>query len=374
MTERSLTKGTVGKRRQYYLGNNTPEGFFSYYNYILGQKEAEKIICIKGGPGTGKSTFMRKIGEELLKEGEDVDFLHCSADSDSLDGIVLKKLKVALVDGTSPHVIDPINPGAVDSIIHLGDFWCEDGIRLNKFEIMNANEKLKGIYEIAYNYLGCAGKLHENISKIMGKTVKTEEAYKKFAQLIGDELAHKEIKPNLGTEKKYFASAITCNGFVNYLNTLIDNCERVYVIEAEMGVDVGKMLEIFAESARYRGFDVEGYYCPMKPGKKLEHVVIPDLKLAVVTSNEFHHIENRRPWFTYRANTGDLSRDDLNFLKDSKELFTVLMKKTREAFGLAKRTHDILESYYIPNMNFLQVETVRNKIIEEQKAKLKQIL
>lgn len=106
-TENNENAGLAGKRRDYYLGNNTPEGFFSYYKYILGQKEAEKIICIKGGPGTGKSTFMRKIGEVLLGQGEDVDFLHCSADSDSLDGIVLKTLKVAMVDGTSPHVIDP---------------------------------------------------------------------------------------------------------------------------------------------------------------------------------------------------------------------------------------------------------------------------
>ena len=48
--------------RHYFPGNNTPEGFFSYYGYILGQREAEKIICIKGGPGTGKSTFLTKVG------------------------------------------------------------------------------------------------------------------------------------------------------------------------------------------------------------------------------------------------------------------------------------------------------------------------
>ena len=35
--------------RHYFPGNNTPLGFFSYYKYILGQREANKIICIKGG-------------------------------------------------------------------------------------------------------------------------------------------------------------------------------------------------------------------------------------------------------------------------------------------------------------------------------------
>ena len=52
--------------RHIYPGGNTPKGFFSYYSYILGQREANKIVCIKGGPGVGKSSFIRKIGMEWL--------------------------------------------------------------------------------------------------------------------------------------------------------------------------------------------------------------------------------------------------------------------------------------------------------------------
>ncbi|WP_243158021.1 hypothetical protein [Aminipila terrae] len=92
--------------RHIYPGNNTTEGFYSYYNYILGQREANRIICIKGGPGVGKSTFMRKIGETYLEKGEDVDFMHCSSDNNSLDGVVLKNRRIALIDATSPHVVD----------------------------------------------------------------------------------------------------------------------------------------------------------------------------------------------------------------------------------------------------------------------------
>lgn len=94
-----------GKVRHMFPGNNTPHGFFSYYQYILSQQQAEKIYCLKGGPGVGKSTFMRKIGEEMLEEGFDVDFLHCSSDPGSLDGIVITEKKIALIDATSPHVV-----------------------------------------------------------------------------------------------------------------------------------------------------------------------------------------------------------------------------------------------------------------------------
>ena len=42
-----------GNVRNLFPGGNTSEGFFSYYHFILEQQEAENIICIKGGPGTG---------------------------------------------------------------------------------------------------------------------------------------------------------------------------------------------------------------------------------------------------------------------------------------------------------------------------------
>ena len=50
------------------LGANTAHGFVSYYDQILVPK-AKYLGIIKGGPGTGKSTFMRKIGEKIKNEG-----------------------------------------------------------------------------------------------------------------------------------------------------------------------------------------------------------------------------------------------------------------------------------------------------------------
>ena len=92
-----------GDQRNIYPGGNTPRGFYSYYNYILPQRKAEKIYCIKGGPGSGKSTLMKKTGEYFLEKGEDVDYLWCSSDPDSLDGILLPDRGVAVIDGTAPQ-------------------------------------------------------------------------------------------------------------------------------------------------------------------------------------------------------------------------------------------------------------------------------
>ena len=361
----------AGIERHMYPGNNTPEGFFSYYQYILSQREADKIICIKGGPGVGKSTFMRKIGEKLLNDGHNIDFMHCSSDNGSLDGIVLRDKKIAMIDGTSPHIVDPINPGAVDSIIHLGDFWDEEGIRKNRDALISNNERIKSIFARAYNYLAAAGKMYDNLSSIYESAIKNEEIYKISARIIGTELAHKEISPQQGDTKKYFASAITPNGFENYLKTLINGYKRIYLIKAPVGIGSERMLNLFMESALYRGFEVEGYYCPMKPSTKLEHLLIPELSLAFVTTNKFHTIDEQ-------TLQGDIITIDLHdviryedieyqqeILNDSLKKMEELLNKGIGCLSQAKKEHDSLESYYIPNMDFMKIEALRQELTEK---------
>ena len=361
----------AGIERHMFPGNNTPEGFFSYYQYILSQNEADKIICIKGGPGVGKSTFMKKIGETMLKEGHDVDFMHCSSDNNSLDGIVLRDKKIAMIDGTSPHVVDPINPGAVDSIIHLGDYWDEEGIRRNREALISNNERIKSIFARVYNYLAAAGKMYDNLYSIYTSAIKHEELYKISAKIIGDELAHKEISSKQGDIKKYFASAITPNGFEHYLGTLLNGYRKIYLIHAPVGVSSERMLGLFMEGAVYRGFQAEGYYCPMKPSTKLEHLLIPELKLAFVTSNKYHMIDSAKlDAEIVSINLEDIIRyDSIKYqepiLKDSEKKMEELLEKGIYCLGQAKKEHDDLEKYYVPNMDFIKIDALRQELTQK---------
>lgn len=361
----------AGIERHMYPGNNTPEGFFSYYQYILGQREADKIFVIKGGPGVGKSTFMRKIGDAMLQDGHDVDFMHCSSDNNSLDGIVLRDKKIAMIDGTSPHVVDPINPGAVDSIIHLGDYWDEEGIRKNRDALISNNERIKCIFNRAYNYLAAAGKMYDNMRSIYESAIDHGELYRISAQIIGDELSPHVISPKQGDIKKYFGSAITPVGFEHYLNTLMDGYDKVYLIQTPVGVSSERMLDLFMEGAVYRGFTAEGYYCPMKPSSKLEHLLIPELGLAFTTSNEYHSVD--RSLLESKVVTIDLENiiryDAIQYqesiLEDSKQKMKELLEKAVFCLSQAKKEHDELEKYYVPNMDFLKIDALRTELTKK---------
>ena len=95
--------GTIHK---YFTCANSSQGFVNYFPSTLDQME--KIYILKGGPGTGKSTLMKKIGNHFLSRGQNVEHIYCSSDAASLDGVVLCGSKTAVVDGTAPHDTAPL--------------------------------------------------------------------------------------------------------------------------------------------------------------------------------------------------------------------------------------------------------------------------
>ena len=93
---------------QYFLGANSPTGFYSLYPELIQPERARTIYILKGGPGCGKSTLMRRVGARMEEEGLDTEYILCSGDPDSLDALLLPQLGVALVDGTAPHGMAPL--------------------------------------------------------------------------------------------------------------------------------------------------------------------------------------------------------------------------------------------------------------------------
>ena len=92
---------------EYFLGANSPTGFYSLYDHLIPPEQARAIFILKGGPGCGKSTLMRKIAAWAEETGLETEYILCSGDPDSLDAVVLPSKGVAIVDGTAPHVVVP---------------------------------------------------------------------------------------------------------------------------------------------------------------------------------------------------------------------------------------------------------------------------
>ena len=96
----------------FFAGANSGDGFQNLFSEIVDLEDTYDLMVLKGGPGVGKATFMREVGRSMEEAGTPVEYLWCSGDPDSLDGVVLPELRCAVVDGTSPHGTAPLGHSA----------------------------------------------------------------------------------------------------------------------------------------------------------------------------------------------------------------------------------------------------------------------
>ena len=148
------------EKKSYFAAANTVNGFVSYYNDIFGK--CERVYIIKGGSGTGKSRFMREIADYAggKESCESVEYFYCSFDPGSLDGIIIND-RVAVIDGTAPHIYEPTVPGAKEDLLDFGVFWNSKMLGEKKDELSSLMGRKKECFERAYKYLSSYGSLWE---------------------------------------------------------------------------------------------------------------------------------------------------------------------------------------------------------------------
>ena len=122
----------TAKTVHFFLGANGENGFVSHFAQLQNPYGNVRPIILKGGPGTGKSSLMRRIAEEYAESETLLEQIHCSSDPDSLDGVVLTDCGAAVVDGTPPHTMEPKYPLAVEQIVNLLDCGNETKVRRHK--------------------------------------------------------------------------------------------------------------------------------------------------------------------------------------------------------------------------------------------------
>ena len=351
-----------GKLRHMFPGGNTANGFHSFYDYLI-PADANKIFVVKGGPGVGKSSFMKRIGEEMLSRGHNVEYHHCSSDGNSLDGVALPDAGIALLDGTAPHVVDPKHPGAIDEIIHLGDYWNELAIRANRESVLAMTKEIGRLFRKAYGYLrGAKNYQDEYISYFNDTGAVNQGALNSIALGFERQVLPSNAKAVAPRERHLFATAITPTGPVSHVANLVEGSQQVIVLQGGPGTGTGFVVSHLRNALAARGFYVEVYHCALDP-QRIEHLVIPELSLAVVTSREPHAYVGKASWV-----------EDLNVLVDDERLALYrpdmerALTDSQYAFNTAigfilraKALHDELETFYVPNMDFKAINARRDK-------------
>lgn len=355
---------SIDNNKHVFPGSNTPFGFYPYYDNIMPQENANKIFIIKGGPGTGKSSFMKKVANYFIDKGIAVEFHHCSADPNSLDAIVIINAAVAIIDGTMPHVMDPQNPGIVDEILNFAPYWKEKQIRTNKAAILETNSKRKKFFAKSYFYLDAAKKVYDAYAQTQNESLNDQMINTMEKNILHNLFKNYNPSNTCGKSRHLFGSAITPDGVVDYLHTIIGNIKDIYLIKDAPGASAKNIMNLILSKGIELGLYMECYHSPIDI-KKIEDIIIPSLDIAITVSNDYHkpkvfpaHVFDLTSCFV----TSTLKEVQFDLDKD-KKLFNELLDKGITTLKKAKEQHEILESYYTPHVDFDKINNLLTDVI-----------
>lgn len=349
----------------FFLGASTPSGFHSLFSQLYSPEDGWRLYIIKGGPGTGKSTLMKKIADECEKQGRYYEKIHCSSDPESLDAVIIPSLKISIADGTAPHILEPRFPGVCEKIIDLGAFR-DDGILMkNRNEIIELTKKNSDEHKKCITFLAAARGANNDSLSVAVSALRIGKVHK-FAEKLTDSKLRAQTNRE-SVLKKRFLSALTPNGLTMFRDSLCGFCENKVILNDSFGCASSVILKVIAIKAASLG--VEGFICtcPMSPEAKPEHLIFPELSLGFYTSNR-HHPDN----FSNSLNIDCTRLYDTDILarhknriafnnRSSDELLSEAIRK----LGEAKKLHDELEKYYINAMDFSKMAEFSKKLIEE---------
>ncbi len=333
----------------YFAGANTAQGFYSCFEDILPEPKRKRMYFIKGGPGVGKSSLMRRVAQKGEEAGLKVICYHCSSDPDSLDGVAIPERGIGLMDGTAPHVYDPAVPGARDTLLSLGDYLDEKALTPHAGEIRNVQQDISARFARCYRYLAAAEQVRQAVP------IPADDS--KAAQLADDWARTLPLRGGTGYISRLFASAFTPKGLWNL--TDLSQMERRITLEVPFGAHATPALDRIARKAAARGLAVTVLLDPLSPGQ-IAHVLIPDHGVAFCTASR---APDGGEWLESEAlfAPAAVNEREQNFDINAYEL---LCQRAVEQLAQAKSLHDDLEAFYIKNMDFAAWESVAQKVLE----------
>lgn len=329
---------------RFFSGSNSGTGFYNYFGGITPEWEhLHRYFLIKGGPGVGKSTLMKRVVKLAEAAGEEVECFFCSGDPDSLDAVRLVKRGIVFADATAPHCMDPRLPGAVEEIVSLGDYIRREKIVKYRDEVERLTKSNQVSYGRAYAFLAAAAALEEARYKEVVSCIDKKKV-KQWAETAG---ARKDSSEGWG-ERKLFLDAITCKGRVSFGEDL-ENAKTLYRVTGEWKDILVDVLgqAVYADRK-------ELFYSPLRP-QCIWHLWLRDAGVALTRNEGEHGIPLDSETFLEKECNG-IARV---YEREAQRLEKEAMKCLAEC----KKIHDALEECYKDSVDFEGVTAHTEKIL-----------
>ncbi len=336
---------------KYFAASNSGKGFVSYFGEIFSPASFEHVYIIKGGPGTGKSYFMRMIAEEAERKNKKVVYYYCSSDQGSLDGIIIDS-KIAILDGTAPHDTDATIPGAAEDIIDLGVFWDSERLSHCRANIEKLNSNKKRHYKCAYSYLAAYHDISDGAEKMIEPLINREKIKKSI-----DVLLKSISRGDVYRQHTAVCDSVGMVGRVRF-DTLSNKAKTIYKISDLFDISHFYLAAV-ANFAMEKSLEVTLSYDPINCDR-LDAVFLDSEKI-LFTAKSCCEGEKNISMSRFIDKKG-LS-ECRPALKNAMKLRDLMLDEALLALEAVKKTHFALEKIYIDAMDFVSKEKFTREFI-----------
>ncbi|MFO8060723.1 MAG: hypothetical protein R6U70_08735 [Bacillota bacterium] len=361
---------SLGPGPIFFPGGNTRLGFHSFFEHVAGG-EARRTYILKGGPGVGKSTFMGSIAREVNAQGHPVEYHLCASDTDSIDAVYFPGLGAAVMDGTSPHMMDPVSPGVTEMIVNLGDYWDASILRANRERIRVISEETSAHFTAAFAHLAPAGSCAEARDDLLGchppqHDDATLRQVRAITEFILSSRESDDPAPHLRRERHLFLSAITPQGTVTAAGRLAEAADTCWIIEDETSIISDFAISQVLSLARLHGLRCWVFHCGLDPAK-LEHCFLPEIGLCILAARPGAARDSSSEVGVLQVSwpTAGQSRELSSAARDLHGAVDDALRRAVTELAAARDSHRRLEEYYTPAMDFSRVDLRRDQLIEE---------
>ena len=344
---------------EFFPGANSPTGFFSRFDPILADPALRRKLYIKGGPGCGKSTLMRRLAQLAADHGADTVQGLCASDPDSLDLLLIPQAGFAICDATAPHVCEPPLCGCDGVYCDLGRFYTPDIIE-HSFELKQLKQAHSACYTPARHALTAV----QAICRQRTALIDADRARRRVTDAAAA-MAVRLFGRGRGTGRRWgvFFTAVTPRGCIARWEAAAE-MKTVYLLRDTYRLAPDYLGQL-ADLAQAAGQRVIAGHSPLFPAEGPEQLILPDCGAAFLRRSS--HFPPT-PAGTHVVDLDERTDETADARAEARHLRQLSEQLLQTAVGhlqRAKALHDELESVLHPYVDFAGVQAAAEKLARQ---------
>lgn len=345
-------------QRTYFLGSATPDGFATPF---WTEQQACYGYYLKGGPGTGKSTLMKKIAAAF--DGERVSVYHCASDPRSLDAVVLEDRGVFVADATAPHEASTPLPFVTGELVDLGAGLAADRLRTDGDAVRGLYAQNQRAHAQARRGLTGIGAM-EDAAAAAGAAALQHEKLAGYAQRLAKRLFGTKTGDK-GLLLYRQCSALTPQGKITFVP---EGFDRILLVDPYHAA-AQTLLQMLTEEAVRLGKCCEVTRSQTQTGRPVTHLILPEQRAMVAIAADPAEGDAGAVIRMQRFYDTSVLRQQRSRARFCSRMAAALETETAAILADALRVHDELERYFIGALDTAFLDGVTERLIGEIKER-----